>query len=255
MNCYTIQYDIIWENPGQNLSGILHLLQNHQIEKESLVVLPEMFATGFSMNSSEIAQSMDGSIVNWMKVLATTKNILLAGSVAIKENDHYYNRFLWVFPDGKIEYYDKKHLFALGGEQDSYTQGNVRKILNYQGFAILPLICYDLRFPIWSRNHNDYDLIVYSSNWPTSRKNAWNALLPARAIENQAYVIGANRIGSGNDIACCGGSQIIDYKGVILEKAGEEQTQIIHSFLSKDKLLEFREKYPFWKDADPFELK
>lgn len=255
MNCYLLQHDIMWENPGQNMSGILRFLNELEIQKNSLLVLPEMFVTGFSMNAAGIAQTMDGEVVNWMKDVASRFQVLLAGSVAVKDSGNFYNRFLWVFPDGSLQYYDKKHLFSPGGENDIYTAGNERKIINYQGFRILPQICYDLRFPVWSRNKNDYDVLVYAANWPTARENAWNSLLVARAIENQAYVLGVNRIGSGNNIPCCGNSQIIDFKGDIIEKADKDNTETLFAQLNLHELKLYREKLAFWKDADNFELK
>ena len=194
LNIIGIQSSIVWEKPEANLEYF-----DQQISKlpstVDLVILPEMFTTGFSMNPISIAETMEGPTVKWMVITAKIYSMAIVGSVVIKENDQYFNRLFFVHPNGHIETYDKRHLFTLAKENDQYTSGNERLIVLYKGWRICPLICYDLRFPVWSRNTNEYDLLVYVANWPSIRIDAWDTLLKARAIENISYCIGVNRVG------------------------------------------------------------
>ena len=253
MQVSIIQAPIFWENPERNRNYYKTII--HAIPEETLlVVLPEMFTSGFTMNPKEVAETMEGVTVNWMVEIAKQKNIAITGSMVIYENENYFNRLLFVFPSGDIEYYDKKHLFSLAGEDQSYTSGNERKIITYLGWRICPLICYDLRFPVFSRCNEDYDLLIYVANWPQVRIAAWDALLKARAIENMSYVIGVNRIGEDeNDMNYTGHSQIVDYLGAYLIEPSEKEA--VFSFrLDKELMLANRNKYGFLRDRDAFTL-
>jgi len=228
-------------------------------EKTELVVLPEMFSTGFSMQPQKFAESMDGETVNWMKKIAATKKIILTGSVIIAEDSHYFNRLLWVLPNGTLGYYDKRHRFAFAGEDREYTPGNKRLIASVKGWKINLQVCYDLRFPVWARQQTEenpeYDILLYVANWPERRNHAWKTLLVARAIENQCYTVGVNRVGNdGNGIHHCGDSMVIDALGETLyhNASGEDIHTIV---LQKEPLEEIRQKFPFWKDADEFNIR
>jgi predicted amidohydrolase len=231
-----------------------------------IIILPEMFTTGFSMNPSRLAEKPDGATVSWMKEMAIQKKSIIAGSIIIeegKESKAYYNRLIWMQPNGEYGIYDKRHLFAYAGEDRQYTPGNQRVIFSVNGWRILPQICYDLRFPVWSRQQigredesikPEYDVIVYVANWPQKRKHAWRTLLMARAIENQAYVVGINRTGiDGNDIIYSGNSMVVDPLGEIIFE--EEGLDIIKTVdLSKKHLQDCRNKFPFLRDSDSFQL-
>src|SRR3972149_5147564 len=211
------QVDIKWEKQNENLKKYDRLFSQLDAETD-LVVLPELFATGFTMNVINQWESTDGNTVNWLIKKAKANNALILGSVIIKENNNYFNRLLAVFPDGDIQYYDKRHLFRMGEEHIHYTTGSKKLFITYKEWKIFPLICYDLRFPVWSRNvNNEYDLLVYIANWPEKRREHWLKLLFARAIENQSYVIGVNRIGKdGRGVGYSGDSIVIDPKGEII---------------------------------------
>ncbi len=245
-----VQFDIVWEIKQDNLVKIEKLLSG--ITPTDVIVLPEMFSTGFSMQSSILAESMDGTTIHWMRSIAKQYNAAITGSLIIQENDRYFNRLLWVNPDGTLHYYDKRHLFGLGQEHEHYSPGNNRFIVEYQSIKILPLICYDLRFPVWSRNTDGYDVLIYVANFPAVRSHAWNSLLKARAIENQAFTIGVNRIGNdGNGIYHQGDSCCIDYLGNTL--CHFRDIEACHTIeLSLESQLTFREKFPFLKDKDEF---
>ncbi|MCW3086917.1 MAG: aliphatic amidase AmiE [Sediminibacterium sp.] len=252
-----IQTRLHWEDPAANLSMLGEKIMGIR-EKTELVVLPEMFSTGFSMQPKKLAQTMDGGSVNWMKRIAAEKKVILTGSLIIEENGHYYNRLLWVLPDGSLGHYDKRHRFAFAGEDKEYTPGNRRLIASVKGWKINLQVCYDLRFPVWARQQPaetpEYDVLLYVANWPERRNHAWKSLLTARAIENQCYVIGVNRVGAdGNGIGHCGDSMVIDALGTALyHKTHEEDIHTI--VLQKEPLLEIRQKFPFWKDADHFKI-
>jgi omega-amidase len=254
LNIVGVQIDLMWENPAVNLLAFEKKIA--ALKSPDVVVLPEMFATGFSMNPHKTAQTMEGDAARWMKKMATQYNTVLCGSLAIAENGGFYNRFLWVRPDGKVQYYDKRHLFSLTEEPSLFTAGIERLIVDYKGWKICPMVCYDLRFPVWSRNtySNPYDVLIYVANWPARRAHAWQSLLIARAIENQAFVVGINRIGKdGHDIDHEGDSMIIDPLGIVLQHA-PNQVQTIVVTLHKKDLDKTRDSLPFLADADSFNL-
>ncbi len=222
-----------------------------------ILVLPEMFSTGFSMRTELLAEKMDGSAVAWMKRVSAENRVVLTGSLIIEENGQYFNRLIWMLPNGQYGVYDKRHRFAFAGEDDHYTAGNKRFIASVNGWKINLLVCYDLRFPVWARQQStaaspEYDVLIYVANWPERRSLAWKTLLQARAIENQCYVVGVNRVGDdGNNIHHSGDSSVIDPLGNILYTKHDEED--VHTVaLDKKELEAVREKFPFWKDADPF---
>jgi omega-amidase len=254
MRISLVQQDIIWEDKAANLKRldemILPLLKN-----TDLVVLPEMFNTGFSMNPDGLGEMMRDETFNWMKNTAVKGNFGLCGSYIVAENNHYYNRFVFVSPQDEVWQYDKRHLFRMAGEEKSFTQGTGRVIFSFRDMRILPLICYDLRFPVWSRTRSDVDLIIYSANWPESRKGVWNTLLKARAIENQCYVAGVNRTGTdGNGINYSGESAIIHPYGDSIITADSDRECTITGEISIPFLSEFRKKFPVMNDADDFSI-
>jgi omega-amidase len=249
-----IQTNLVWEDASANMRHLEELFSQLPAETE-LVVLPEMFSTGFSMNVGQQAESMDGQTINWLKEQAVQRRKMIAGSLMIRENDVFFNRFVFVGPDQSIDFYDKRHLFSMGKEQIYFAPGGSRKIFQFKSFRILPQICYDLRFPVFSRNHGDYDLLLNCANWPASRREVWTTLLKARAIENQAYVAGVNRSGiDANNISYSGDSMIIDPKGkeIIIARQGKEA--VITAKLSKLSLYQFRKRFPVLPDADHFTL-
>lgn len=254
-----IQPDLKWEDKTANLQKLESLIDG-VAGKTELVVLPEMFSTGFSMRPEALAETMDGESVEWMRRIAKEKKIILTGSLIIAEGEKYFNRLIWMLPNGQFGYYDKRHCFAFAGEDKHYTAGVKRLIAQAKGWRINLQVCYDLRFPVWARQQPaenedmEYDLLIYVANWPERRSHAWKTLLQARAIENQCYVIGVNRVGNdGNNIYHNGDSMIIDPLGeVLLHKEKEEGAFTIT--LNSDRVAEVRNKFPFWKDADHFEL-
>ncbi len=253
-----IQTDLHWEDRQANLAILEKKILSIK-EKTEIVILPEMFSTGFSMEASRLAETMEGETVNWMKRIAAEKKIILTGSVIIEgEPKKYFNRLLWVLPNGQYGIYDKRHLFGYADEDKHYQSGDKRLIASVKGWKINLLICYDLRFPVWARQRvneaPEYDVLIYVANWPERRADAWRSLLKARAIENQCYVIGVNRVGKdGNDITYSGESMVIDPLGEILYKKKDEE-DIYTISLDEDHLKQIRERFPFWKDADPFHL-
>lgn len=254
-----LQTRLSWEDKEANLAMLEQKIRALQ-EPTHVIVLPEMFSTGFSMKPEELGETMQGHTVQWMKKIAREKRVILTGSVIIEEDSRYFNRLLWVLPDGKTGYYDKRHLFAYGEEDLHYSQGNKRTIASVNGWKINLMVCYDLRFPVWSRQQFDeeknfeYDVLLYVANWPSRRSHAWKSLLVARAIENQCYVVGVNRVGAdGNAIPHSGDSMVIDPLGEILYHKGEEEDMFTIA-LQNSKLQEVREKFPFWKDADEFRI-
>lgn len=251
-----IQTDLIWENKEKNLSHFESKINSIK-EDTNLVILPEMFSTGFSMDPEKLTELMNGPTIQWMQKISTNRKIDICGSVIVKEKDNYLNRLIWVKPTGALFIYDKRHLFRMGNEQDVYSSGNKLITVELNGWKIRPLVCYDLRFPVWSRNvgGNDYDLLIYVANWPDKRTHHWKSLLTARAIENQAYVAGVNRIGSdGNNVSYCGDSMIVDPLGKTLALL-RNQDAIHTERLSRRILTNYREKFPAWKDGDRFEIK
>lgn len=227
-------------------------------EGTDIIILPEMFSTGFTMNAKAMAEPMNGPAVEWMKKKAREKNCAITGSMIISENEAFFNRLIWMNPDGSLIQYDKRHLFRLAHEEQSFAPGKIKIIIDYKGWKILPLICFDLRFPVWSRRtkSSDYDLLLYVANWPERRIAAWNQLLIARAIENQCYVAGLNRVGNdGNDIYHSGESAVINCKGenICGIPSHEECTESIT--LNKQELNDFRKQLPFIEDSDDFTIK
>ena len=253
----TIHAALSWEDKAANLSMFEKKINSIE-EKTEIVVLPEMFSTGFSMNPEKLAETMDGETVQWMKRVSAENNIILTGSVIIEEGENYFNRLIWMLPNGQHGHYDKRHRFAFAGEDEKYTAGTKRLIASVNGWKINLLVCYDLRFPVWSRQspgasgEPEYDLIIYVANWPERRSIAWKTLLVARAIENQCYVVGVNRVGNdGNNIYHSGDSMVVDPLGEILYYKKDEE-EIATITLDKTHLQTVREKFPFWKDADGF---
>ena len=253
MKIALIQSNLIWENPDENRKYFEQKINS--ITKEiDLIVLPEMFTSGFTMNPKLIVETMNGETITLLKSLAKAKNCAITGSLIITENNNFYNRLIFIFPSGEIEHYDKKHLFSLAGEDKIYTSGKTKLIIEYKGLKICPLICYDLRFPVFSRNTENYDVLIYVANWPKPRISAWDILLKARAIENMCYTIGVNRIGlDENNHEYIGHSQAIDFLGnSILEPQENEGVFII--VLDKQKMLETRNKFGFLNDKDTFKI-
>ena len=250
-----IQSSLHWEDKKANLQMLEEKIFSISQPTE-IVVLPEMFSTGFSMQPKKLAETMDGETVEWMKRIAAKKKIILTGSVIIEEDRNFYNRLVWVLPNGQIGYYDKRHLFAYGDEDQHYTAGKKRLIASVKGWKINLMVCYDLRFPVWSRQQGDfeYDVLIYVANWPERRVLAWTSLLRARAIENQSYVIGVNRTGDdGNKIPYTGESMAVDPMGEILYHKNDEE-DVFTVTLDRSHLEKTREKFPFWKDADQFKI-
>lgn len=253
-----VQTDLLWENKSGNLQHLEQQIASVS-GKSELVVLPEMFSTGFTMAAAEFAETMEGETVQWMKTMARQYRVVLTGSCIIAENNQFFNRMMWVLPDGNLGYYDKRHLFAYGGEDKHYSPGNKRLIASVKGFRIQLQICYDLRFPVWCRqqssvNSPEFDMLIYCANWPEKRIQAWRSLLVARAIENQCYVVGVNRVGKDdNGLEYPGYSMAVDPLGnVMYEQAQEEKSATVS--LSKNYLEEVRQQFPFWKDGDAFTL-
>ena len=247
------QQDIVWENSNDNIKKIDKVLSTLE-DKTDLFILPEMFHAGFTMNPEKVFEKMDGVLVKWMKSSAIKHNVTIIGSVIISDNGSFRNRLLVVKPSHEIDFYDKRHLFSIGGENEKYKEGDKRLITEVGGWRILPLICYDLRFPVWSRCRNDYDLLIYIANWPETRREVWKTLLKARALENQCFVIGVNRVGADNLNSYVGDSMVIDAKGEIISSAGDRKEEVVYVNLDFSKLLGFRKKFPIWKDADSFSI-
>ncbi len=248
-----VQTHLHWENPVANRDHLKSLIFSIK-EHTDLIVLPEMFTTGFSMNAPELAESMDGETVSWLLKMAKERGVAICGSVIIKEGDAYVNRFVFVAPTGVINYYDKRHTFNMAGEGDVFKAGNKQVVVEYLGWKLLLQVCYDLRFPVFARNTQNYDALLYVANWPKPRVTAWDALLKARAIENMSYAIGVNRVGlDGNGLEYIGHSAVYNVVGdeVAFAKA-EEKTMTVS--LSKTYLNRMRAKLPFLQDKDNFKL-
>lgn len=250
----TFQAYLFWENIDKNLQNLGLRLSSIR-EKTDLIVLPEMFSTGFSMNPEKFAEEMDGRSMKWMLDQAKKFGSVVTGSIIIRENKKYYNRLIWMRPDGSYEYYDKRHLFGLGEEDKHYTAGSKKLFVELNGWKICPMICYDLRFPVWLRNVDEaYDMLLIVANWPERRSLHWRTLIPARAIENQAFVVAVNRVGhDGNEVYHSGDSMCIDPLGkVVYYKPNDED---LYTFsINKEDLVHARTTMPFLKDADTFQL-
>jgi omega-amidase len=263
----TIQTHLFWEDKTANLAMLEEKIA--AIAKTEVVVLPEMFSTGFSMQPTKFAEPMDGPTVQWMKNVSAKNRVILTGSLIIEDNGQYFNRLIWMLPNGQFGFYNKRHLFAYAGEHHHYTPGQKRLIASVKGWKINLQVCYDLRFPVWARqspthfvtedtgaesnqHRPEYDVLIYVANWPERRSHAWRSLLMARAIENQCYVVGVNRVGNdGNNIYHSGDSLIIDPLGEIIYH-GQHTEEAFTATLSKEHLEEVRNRFPFWRDADGF---
>lgn len=254
-----IQTYLHWEDKELNLKRMEYHINSIK-NSTDIIILPEMFSTAFTMNNS-LYEEMDGKTIIWLQKMAKHTNAAVCGSIIIKENGSFYNRFVFAEPNGKISFYDKHHTFRIANEQLNYASGKSKTIIEYRGWKILPMVCYDLRFPVWSRNkvvdnELEYDLIIYVANWPERRNNAWKAMLPSRAVENQSYVAAVNRIGmDGNGINYTGDSGIWGVWGDNLLPFSPEEEQVKSWVISLSWLKEFRKNFPVWMDADEFELK
>lgn len=253
MRVSILQTNIAWENKEENLKYLRNKLEELR-GKTDIVILPEMFSTGFTMRSRELAEPVDGDTITTLRSWAVEYKIALVGSYIASDKGHYYNRAFFLTPNSEAYFYDKKHLFRMGDEGNHFSAGNRKLIIPYLGWNICLLVCYDLRFPVWSRNvHNEYDLLIYVANWPTPRRHVWDTLLSARAIENMSYVCGVNRIGTdGNGLSYNGGSAIYSPKGNAIAMAPDNQANTITAELNLDELKTFRQKFPVWMDADEF---
>lgn len=261
LNVSLIQGNTRWHDPQGNRDYYGVLLKQAKQDTD-IFVLPETFTSGFSNEAIADAETMQGPTLTWMLEKAREHNAVITGSVQIREDSQVYNRLIWAQPDGQFQYYDKRHLFRMANEHQRYASGNERLVIDYKGWRICPLVCYDLRFPVYSRNrfnHDtenrfDYDVLIYVANWPAARRHAWNSLLPARAIENLAYVAGVNRVGiDGNSIDYAGDSVALDFLGQAIV-CGGNQDVVLHCSFSAAELLAFRTKFPAYLDADKFEI-
>lgn len=251
LNVAIVQADLHWHDPAANLQMFADSI--HALQKPAdLIVLPEMFSTGFTMDAERQAESMDGPSMTWLRDAASQHGIAICGSLIIRDGARYFNRFVVMRPNGEFECYDKRHLFRLADEHQHYSAGSEKIVFELEGWRICPMICYDLRFPVWSRNVEGYDLLLYVANWPSRRHLAWQTLIRARAIENQCYVAAVNRCGTdGNDLPYLGGSAVLDYLGQDMLDLGEEPGQGTVA-IEKPGLVKFRDRFPFHRDADRF---
>jgi len=254
MKISVIQSDLKWENKSDNLAKLEKLI-DPLYNKTDVVVLPEMFNSGFSMHPAELSEPADGETFVWMKFVALKGNFGICGSYIVHSKDKYYNRWVFVSPKGESWFYDKRHLFSMGEENKFFSTGESRLIFTFRDFRISPYICYDLRFPVWSRNRNEYDLAIYSANWPEARINVWDTLIKARAIENQCYVAGSNIVGiDGNGIKYCGNSVIINPRGEVMAFAEPDSVCTITTEILISELNAFKTKFPVSNDADNFSV-
>lgn len=249
----TIQADLKWEDIDGNLAMFDELIATIK-DKTDIVLLPEMFSTAFSMNSTQLAENEQGKTMNWLRETAQQQDAVVCGSIIFDDNGSYRNRLIWMRPDGTYEYYDKHQLFKMSGEHRHFDAGNRKVIIEHQGWRVCPLVCYDLRFPVWARNVEDYDLLIYVANWPITRNVHWRVLLQARAIENQVYTIGVNRVGKANGLDYSGDTSIFDPFGVELYHVANKVAVATHT-ISKARVDEVREQIPYLKDRDKFEIK
>lgn len=251
----TVQTKLFWEDSKKNLAHFSKLLKTVKPDKTDVIVLPEMFNTGFTMNVKGCAQQMGGPAMQWMHLMAYEKNAAVCGSIIIEEHGNYYNRLIWMNPGGAHAHYDKRHLFTMANENKVFTSGHKKLILLLKGWRICPFICYDLRFPVWMRNHNEYDVSVVVANWPEKRIYAWKQLLIARAIENQSYVVALNRIGrDGNKINYTGDSIVLDPLGKKISKTKSNTESVETIELQMDLLEELRHSFPVLNDADNYHI-
>lgn len=254
MKITLLQSDIIWEDKNKNFTRLEGLMKEIP-EGTDMVILPEMFNTGFSMNPENLCEDPCSVTEEWLRRMAMQFNIGIGGSYIVRESEAYYNRWLFVTPEGRVGMYDKRHLFSPGNENAFFSQGRKRIVFDFKELRICPNICYDLRFPVWSRCRNDYDLLINSANWPQSRRDVWVTLLRARAIENQCYVAAVNRVGiDGKGISYCGDSMIIGPKGEVIASGRHDSECIVSADLSIVELRDFRYKFPVLDDGDAFTL-
>ncbi|MEM7084821.1 MAG: nitrilase family protein [Bacteroidota bacterium] len=254
LNVSIIQSHLHWENPLTNRTHFSEIIKEIS-EETHLIVLPEMFTTGFTMNAEPLAEDTNGPTLQWMQNIAKEKACAVTGSLIVKENGHYFNRLYFVFPNQTYKQYDKKHTFTLAGEHKTFTAGEERIVVEYEGWKICPLICYDLRFPVWARNTENYDVLIYAANWPKKRVSAWDGLLKARAIENMSYCIGVNRVGlDGNGFEYVGHSAVYDVLGERISVANFEQEFTETITLSKSHIISNRKHLQFLEDRDHFTL-
>lgn len=257
MKIATLQYNIVWEDTFANIKRLNGLL--HQLPKDAdVLILPEMFNTGFSMDIDQMALTAGGEALDWMKETAVKKKIVVAGSIATAIQNEVFNRFYWVQPDGTVKHYDKRHLFRMAEEHHYYTAGEEQVVVEYKNYRFMLQVCYDLRFPVWSRNSSelDYDVLIYVANWPEVRIDAWSSLLKARAIENLSYVVGVNRVGTdGNGISYNGMSAVFDYKGESMDSHKENKEGFSFQTLDLEALKKFKRKFPAQLDGDRYEIK
>jgi len=255
MKISIIQPDIIWEDKFQNFNKLEHLISLSE-KNSDIVILHEMFSTGFTMNTEDLSESPHSDTFDWMVNMSEKGNFGLCGSYIVKEKNHTFNRWIFVTPEKKSWHYNKRHLFTMGHEQQFYTAGSRQLIFKFRGVRIMSAVCYDLRFPVWSRNRNNYDLLINSANWPESKRDIWITLLKARAIENQCYVAASNRIGTdGEHIKYCGDSMIINPRGKIVADAKINEESVISGDISMIELSDFRKKFPVLRDADKFTIR
>ncbi len=255
MKLALIQTNLIWENPQDNLDILSEKIASLEAGID-IIMLPEMFATGFTMQPEKSAAAMDGMEIQWMKEMAVNTGAVICGSLSMKDGGTNFNRFVWAMPNGDIQCYDKRHLFSMGEENNHYTAGKEKLLIDYKGWRIRPIVCYDLRFPVWCRNVGDYDLLLCVANWPALRSYAWRQLLIARAIENQCYVAAVNRVGAdGNGIGHDGFSCVVSPKGEVMWEQGEGLETIGKIEIDLQTLLDFRQQFPVLDDADEFEIK
>jgi omega-amidase len=254
MRITIVQQEIRWEDKTANLTHLTQIISGLS-GKTDLIILPETFNTGFTMNASEMAEETGSVTFKWMQETAVKVNSALCGSYFVKDSGRFYNRFLFVDSSGKMASYDKRHLFSIGGENVLFTSGSQRAVFKYMEMRVNPVVCYDLRFPVWLRNRGDYDILICVANWPESRREVWNTLLSARAIENQCYLAGVNCIGIDNaGNRCVGESVIIDPKGRIIAALPQNKEGTATAEISLKELNDFRSKFPVWKDADDFTI-
>ena len=251
MKIALIQLDIKWGDREYNLVKAKEIISH--AENADLYLLPEMFTTGFATDPSGMAEN-DNLTLEWLKDMAKLKDAAIAATVAVEERGNYYNRLFFVKPDGNVSLYDKRHLFSYAGEDKQYQNGEERRIVNWRGCRILLQICYDLRFPVFSRSLDDYDLVIYLANWPESRVHVWDTLLKARALENQSYVAGVNRIGDDPNCHYNGGTKLINPYGKVVKQCENEKQEVVYADIDLDKLNEFKNKFTVLKDADKFKL-
>ncbi|MBC3783710.1 amidohydrolase [Spirosoma utsteinense] len=266
MNITLLQTDLYWHDPVANRAMLEERIFNLP-EQTDLIVLPEMFTTGFTMDARAVAEPMNLTTFRWLKQMAVQTGAVVTGSYVVREGNSFYNRLIWMQPNGEFDVYDKRHLFRMAGEDGIYTAGTRRIVKEWKGWRICPLVCYDLRFPVWSRNTNPdpsspaatdtsfaYDLLLYVANWPAPRRNAWNVLLQARAVENLCYVAGVNRVGvDGNQNQYTGDSALIDFKGEVLFRQTDSEV-VYQQTVSLDELRAFRDRFPANLDADSFTI-